>query len=172
MKCFIFAIFTLIISQILTLQLPTNTEDPLSDNIEEKKCANINCSCRLVNFTWTSSLNICPKNINQCYKKSKCIQKNDNCSYSYDKTLRDCLTKSKFCMVGGCSGELCLEKTSAISSICLWKPEFQCYKTAKCEVQTNGKCGWTNTDSLKKCLKSYETTPRYAELSHLGPFNL
>ena len=57
------------------------------------------------------------------------------------------------CVVGGCSGELCLDESSKDTvSICIYRSEWACYKTAKCEKQIDGKCGWTQTDELKSCL--------------------
>lgn len=57
------------------------------------------------------------------------------------------------CVVSGCSGEICSDRVD-MSFVCLWKPEYQCYKTAKCERQGNGWCGWTQTNELTQCLSS------------------
>lgn len=58
------------------------------------------------------------------------------------------------CQISGCSGELCLESgNGGVASVCLYKKEYVCYKTAKCEKQTTGKCGWTKTPELIGCLK-------------------
>ena len=56
------------------------------------------------------------------------------------------------CVISGCNGEICAAES--MSSICVYKDEYACYTSAKCEVQTNGKCGWTQTDSLSVCLSS------------------
>ena len=57
------------------------------------------------------------------------------------------------CKVGGCSSELCLNEDSEdIYSICIYSPTYECYKTARCEKQANGKCGWSQTEELKACL--------------------
>ncbi len=57
------------------------------------------------------------------------------------------------CKVGGCSGQLCLDASGEeIASTCEWKEEYSCYKKAKCEKQTTGKCGWTETAAFKQCL--------------------
>lgn len=59
------------------------------------------------------------------------------------------------CVVGGCSGELCVESGKGpMESICIWKEEFACYSGAQCERQSSGNCGWTMTDELKKCLNN------------------
>jgi len=55
------------------------------------------------------------------------------------------------CYVGGCSSQICSEDPGVLSN-CEFKEEYACYKTAKCERQTNGQCGWTETAELKMCL--------------------
>lgn len=58
------------------------------------------------------------------------------------------------CKIGGCNSEICTNGDSEeIVSICIYKEEFACYKTAVCKKQSNGKCGWTQTDELIKCLQ-------------------
>jgi hypothetical protein len=54
------------------------------------------------------------------------------------------------CIVGGCNGEICSDTNMA--SPCIYKPEFVCYKKAKCERQKGGGCGWTPTAELTACL--------------------
>lgn len=60
-------------------------------------------------------------------------------------------TEATRCFVSGCSREICSENPSVISP-CIYKPEFVCYKSAKCESQLNGKCGWTQTAELRACI--------------------
>ncbi len=55
------------------------------------------------------------------------------------------------CFVGGCSGQICSGEEGAIST-CEFKEEYACYKTAKCERQSTGQCGWTQTSALNMCL--------------------
>jgi hypothetical protein len=62
------------------------------------------------------------------------------------------VTNSKPCFVGGCSSQLCTDNEDGAVSTCEWQPQYICYKTAKCERQSNGQCGWTNTPSLQRCL--------------------
>jgi len=58
------------------------------------------------------------------------------------------------CIVGGCSGEICQDKDEEpIFSACLYKEEYDCYKKAVCERQSDGKCGWTQTNELETCLR-------------------
>jgi len=59
------------------------------------------------------------------------------------------------CTVGGCSGELCYDandKSAPTASICIWSSHYACYRTAKCQKQTNGKCGWNATNELNRCI--------------------
>lgn len=59
------------------------------------------------------------------------------------------------CIIGGCSRELCTDASAgAMMSSCIFRAEFACYKTATCERQSNGVCGWTPTPSLKSCLQN------------------
>ena len=56
------------------------------------------------------------------------------------------------CRVTGCSGEICSNQD--IASTCEYKSEYACYKIAKCEYQSDGKCGWTPSEELVACLYS------------------
>lgn len=56
------------------------------------------------------------------------------------------------CKVGGCSGQLCIEPGDSGISTCEWRPEYACYRTATCERQASGGCGWTSTPELQACL--------------------
>ncbi len=57
------------------------------------------------------------------------------------------------CKLGGCSNEICQNETDqGLVTTCIYKNEYACYKTAKCEVQLDGKCGWTQTEQLSSCL--------------------
>lgn len=55
------------------------------------------------------------------------------------------------CYVGGCSGNVCSDQPDAVST-CEYRAEYACYKTATCERQTTGQCGWTQTAALTMCL--------------------
>lgn len=55
------------------------------------------------------------------------------------------------CFVGGCSGQICSDQKDVVST-CEFRESYACYKTAKCERQQNGQCGWTQTPELKACL--------------------
>jgi hypothetical protein len=60
-------------------------------------------------------------------------------------------TNDSGCFVGGCSGQICSDQEGAIST-CEFLPEYACYHDATCERQTDGTCGWTQTDELLACL--------------------
>ena len=62
----------------------------------------------------------------------------------------------KTCKIGGCSGQICMSSESPNGiTTCQANPEYACYRNSKCEVQSNGQCGWTQTNELKKCLLKY-----------------
>ena len=54
------------------------------------------------------------------------------------------------CKRTGCSGQICASE-EAIST-CEFRPEYACYKSAACERQPNGACGFTRTPALDDCL--------------------
>jgi predicted secreted protein len=57
------------------------------------------------------------------------------------------------CVVGGCSGQLCVEDSAGGGiSTCEWKDEYACYKAATCARQKDGACGWTASTALDACL--------------------
>jgi len=57
------------------------------------------------------------------------------------------------CQVGGCSGELCSDRSDLVSA-CIYRPEFACYQTAICERQPGGNCSWTPSAALNACLEA------------------
>jgi eight-cysteine-cluster-containing protein len=58
---------------------------------------------------------------------------------------------SSACVRTGCSGHLCADEE--LMSTCEWQEQYGCYKTAACERQADGRCGWTMTPELKGCLE-------------------
>jgi len=56
----------------------------------------------------------------------------------------------KACRISGCSGQICSEEERP--STCEFSPEYDCYKTAGCERQPDGRCGWTMTPKLNQCI--------------------
>lgn len=63
----------------------------------------------------------------------------------------------KACRPSGCNAHLCTDKD--VMSTCDMKPEYACYKTATCERQPNGQCGWTMTEQLVSCLQNPPPIP-------------
>lgn len=59
--------------------------------------------------------------------------------------------KNKPCFKTGCSGQVCSDEE--VVTTCEFRPEYECYKTAKCERQANGECGFTDTPELRRCLR-------------------
>lgn len=66
---------------------------------------------------------------------------------------------TKECAIGGCNGELCTKSGQEDStSVCVYKPEFDCYKKAACEPQQDGRCGWTITSEVQSCIRNTRQT--------------
>jgi hypothetical protein len=58
------------------------------------------------------------------------------------------------CEPQGCGNTVCAEAGAGIVTTCEWKAEYECYKTATCERQADGTCGWTQSPALTSCLAS------------------
>jgi hypothetical protein len=58
------------------------------------------------------------------------------------------------CRVAGCSGQLCVGPDDPGITTCEWREEYACYRTATCELQPAGACGWTPTPELTACLQA------------------
>ena len=56
----------------------------------------------------------------------------------------------KPCKKTGCSGQVCSDED--VVTTCEYRPEYECYKKAKCERQASGECGFTKTPELTSCL--------------------
>jgi hypothetical protein len=105
----------------------------------------------LSTFKFTDILNPTPT----CRPRPACLDSTPRCLIAETEDMCPPKTHSTVigCKVGGCSGELCLDSNSPnVASICIYKAEYACYKNAKCEKQTNGKCGWTKSQELTSCL--------------------
>lgn len=59
------------------------------------------------------------------------------------------------CMITGCSAQICSDE--GVITTCEYLPQYACYKNAVCERQSNGKCGWTQTNELTQCLQDKGT---------------
>ena len=73
-----------------------------------------------------------------------------------EKTVQPHVAASPKCVSAGCSSHVCTEESEAanIVTTCEYKAEYACYRSAKCERQMNGHCGWTKTPALDTCLKN------------------
>ncbi len=60
------------------------------------------------------------------------------------------------CLPAGCSGTICAKAEDAanIVTTCEFRAEYACYPLTKCEVQSDGACGWTETSKFKACLSN------------------
>jgi hypothetical protein len=83
-------------------------------------------------------------------KNSKINIQNTDYRFKFSVLKQD-TTSSASCFVGGCSSQVCSDKKDVIST-CEYSPQYACYKTAKCERQSTGECGWTPTADLNACL--------------------
>lgn len=54
------------------------------------------------------------------------------------------------CIVTGCSSHVCAPEP--VMTTCEYAPSYACYRTARCERQADGQCGWTMTPELQRCL--------------------
>jgi hypothetical protein len=59
---------------------------------------------------------------------------------------------SKRCIKTGCSGQVCADRD--VITTCIYRAEYACYQQAKCERQTDGRCGFTMTTELRACLRN------------------
>jgi uncharacterized protein DUF6748 len=57
---------------------------------------------------------------------------------------------SRPCMITGCSSQVCSDQE--VVTTCEYRTEYACYRKAKCERQSNGECGWTQTKELMSCV--------------------
>jgi hypothetical protein len=62
------------------------------------------------------------------------------------------------CKKTGCSAAVRADHHDMITT-CIFKPEFERYRTAECKRQADGKCGWTETKALTKCLNEKKGGP-------------
>ena len=65
------------------------------------------------------------------------------------------------CKIGGCSQTLCADETQEdVLTTCEWQESYVCYQSAECKIQSDGKCGWSNTSELTQCLSQKEPEGR------------
>ena len=57
------------------------------------------------------------------------------------------------CLVGGCSGQLCVEPGNDGISTCEWREEYACFKDhGVCERNASNQCGWQTSQALQDCI--------------------
>lgn len=65
------------------------------------------------------------------------------------------------CEAGGCSGQLCGEVGADLISTCEYLEEYACYRDARCERQSDGRCAWTETAALTECIAQARGTSTF-----------
>ncbi len=101
----------------------------------------------------------CEDSKEECSKAAKSLEEQyPGCQYT--QICESCKYGEGFiaegCFVGGCAGEVCNDEPVG-QWYCFWyDPKWACYKTARCEKQADGKCGWTWTVELEECLEKAE----------------
>lgn len=94
-----------------------------------------------------------------CYRDATCERRASGaCGWTDTPELAMCLAAGgpitpPVCYVAGCSGTACTEDPD-ISTSCEWREEYACYRSATCELQADGACGWTDTPELRECLET------------------
>lgn len=59
------------------------------------------------------------------------------------------------CIVGGCSGQLCVPEGQDAITNCLWLEKYSCYRVyGQCVKQESGKCAWKQSQELQDCLRN------------------
>jgi hypothetical protein len=67
-----------------------------------------------------------------------------------DVPLRFSVSPTAACRPTGCSSQICSD--ADVITDCIYLPEYACYKNEKCERQSDGNCGWTQTANLTSCI--------------------
>ncbi|MBU0628764.1 MAG: DUF333 domain-containing protein [Nanoarchaeota archaeon] len=74
------------------------------------------------------------------------------CSKTPVNANADCSSDSD-CVIGGCSGTICLSKNSELMfTTCEWTEEYGCYKQIDCGC-VSGKCDWKKTADFDNCVE-------------------
>ncbi len=93
----------------------------------------------------------------ECYDEVGVCERNADgvCGWTPSQELTDCIEEAQnptACVVGGCSGELCVE-ASQDGGTCEWLDEYACYPDfGICERDAQGTCNWRDTDDLAECI--------------------
>ncbi len=75
-------------------------------------------------------------------------------SSSVTTSVSSVTSSPKTCKITGCSSQVCADED--VVTDCMYREEYVCYQKAKCEVQNDGKCGWTLTSEIQACLTQYQ----------------
>jgi hypothetical protein len=63
------------------------------------------------------------------------------------------------CVVGGCSGQSCIEPDDDRVTTCEWREEYACYKQhGICERNASDACGWRPSQALQDCIAEAQNT--------------
>jgi thiol-disulfide isomerase/thioredoxin len=73
------------------------------------------------------------------------------CTPEQDQAIKNIMDDGGECVIGGCSGQLCIEEGDDGVSTCEFREEYRCFGFSRCERQTSGACGWTETPEFKSC---------------------
>lgn len=70
------------------------------------------------------------------------------------------------CVMRGCNNQYCMDEDDPLTdtSVCEAKPERVCYEKAECAVQSDGKCGWEETNAFLDCLVKKKSLMRDATI--------
>ncbi|GMH40251.1 hypothetical protein BSKO_08155 [Bryopsis sp. KO-2023] len=117
-----------------------------------------------------------------CGKGSKCQGCNTGCPGS---DVPSCVPSGEFkicpavicepqeppCKRAGCSSELCVEASREdFATICLFRPEFVCFRDAQCgKFGPGDSCAFKQTKELVKCLEENRQDPVILEAAGSGP---
>jgi len=58
------------------------------------------------------------------------------------------------CVITGCSSHLCSEEE--VATTCEFQEAYRCFDSAICERQDDGKCDWSESERIARCLETYE----------------
>lgn len=93
---------------------------------------------------------VCYETVGSCERDAQ-----GACGWAQTQALLDCLDEVENppdCVVGGCSGELCVEPDQD-GGTCEWQEHYACYPDVGiCERAADGTCGWRDTDELAACI--------------------
>jgi hypothetical protein len=149
--------------------------------LETSRCVTHNCSCVKETDLNSSSPYTCSTGENDCYSSLNCVgDRNGICSFTERHSILKCLIKARKvathgittmsgndnvqlegrilstdCVIKGCSDEVCQSVNDPDPTTCDYQAKFICYKTAMCEVQADGMCGWSINSLIFKCLSRY-----------------